>query len=535
MRREPIDFACQINAADLILQGARADRRMEDVALLYGNSEMSFGELDSFTNRVANAFRPFLGTGDRVLMLLKDSPEFVASFLGIMRLGCVAVPLNTRLAPRDIRFIIDNSQATALVIDAEFVPLYRAAVDGRSSPLFVVVNGEHQSGLTSFHEIVGAASPTACSQPMDPDDMAFWLYSSGTTGTPKAAIHCHGDVVVGDEYMRTLGLGPGERVFASSKLFFAFALGHTVIGGLRAGATVILFDGWPDATAIAEVVERYRPSVMLSVPTFFRNLLRDRVAQNACFRSVRTYLSAGEALPVCLYEGWLAATGAPIIEGIGATETIFMFISGTPAEHRPGATGKPMPYADVRLLDPAGQPVTAVGAIGTVWVKMPSLCRGYWLQPERTTAQFRDGWFRTGDTFSVDAEGWWHYHSRTDDLLKISGQWVSPGEIEKCAERVPGIREAVAIGVENGDGLTRAVLFLVADGDGIPDNVERAQLEQEVSHQLRTTLSIYKCPREMRFVDAIPRTATGKVQRYLLRQQSTPRNENQAERSCNAS
>lgn len=519
MRRESIDLVSQINAADLILGGALADGRRGDTALLYGDSRVSFAELNALANRVSNALKTRLQIGDRVLMLLKDSPLFVASFIGIMRLGCVAVPLNTRLAPRDVAFVLDDSEAAALIIDEEFLPVYRKAAEERPvTPLLVAVRGVPQPGFASYDELVDAAPREAQSRPMNADDMAFWLYSSGTTGTPKAAIHCHGDVLVGDEYMRTLGLGPGERVFASSKLFFAFALGHTILGGLRAGATVILCESWPDASAIADVVERHRPSVMLSVPTMFRNLLREGASNRAGFRSVRTYLSAGEALPVSLYERWLSATTVPIIEGIGATETIFMFISGTPSEHRPGATGRPVSYAEVKLLDAQDEPVAAVGATGTAWVRMPSLCRGYWRQPEKTRAAFRDGWFRTGDTFSVDAAGWWHYHGRSDDLLKISGQWVSPGEIEECALGVPGVLEAAAIGIENGDGLIRVTLYLVADGNAALPLTKPSELEEEVRRQLRSTLSIYKCPREIQFIESMPRTATGKVQRYLLRQ-----------------
>ncbi len=513
-----IDTVSQINAADLILGGALAAGRQGDAALLYRGSAVSFGELESLANRVSNALRPYLETGDRVLMLLKDSPLFVASFIGIMRLGCVAVPLNTRLAARDVAFVIEDSSAAAIVLDEEFVPVFRAATAGRSMvPPLVAVYGEAGSGAVSYVDLVSSASEWARSRPMSADDMAFWLYSSGTTGAPKAAIHCHGDVLVGDGYMRALGLGPGERVFASSKLFFAFALGHTILGGLRAGATVVLYDAWPDAGAIADVVEKYRPTVMLSVPTLFRNLLREGDCDRPGFRSVRTYLSAGEALPANLYERWRDTTGVPIIEGIGATETIFMFISGTPLEHQPGATGKPVSYAEVKLLDSQDQPVTAANAAGTAWVRMPSLCRGYWRQPERTAAAFRDGWFRTGDTFSVDTDGWWHYHGRSDDLLKISGQWVSPGEVEECAVQVPGILEAAAVGVENGDGLVRIALYLVPDGSTAVGETQ-SELEVRVRRRLQSTLSIYKCPRAIRFIDALPRTATGKVQRYVLRQ-----------------
>lgn len=525
MNREPIDIVSRINASDLILGPTLALGQQGSTAILCGDFQVTFGELDAMANRVANALRSRLKLGDRVLMLLKDSPEFVAVFLGIMRCGCVAVPLNTRLAPRDLSFVSIDSEAAALLIDEEFLPIYQEAEKlGHLPPLLLAVCGTSSPDLVSLDQMVCMASPDATSEPMAGDDMAFWLYSSGTTGTPKAAIHCHGDVLTGDAYMHALGMGPGQRVFASSKLFFAFALGHTILGGLRAGATLVLYDAWPDAMAIAEIVERHRPNVMLSVPTLFRNLLRDGFARNPGFKGVRTYLSAGEALPPSLYKRWMEETGVPIIEGIGATETIYMFISGTPDDHRPGATGKPMPYAEVRLLDAQDNPISCADTKGIAWTKLPALCRGYWRQPEKTREAFRDGWYRTGDVFSVDGEGWWYYHGRSDDLLKISGQWVSPGEIEECAIAVHGILDAAVVGSENADGLVRMTLFLVIDTQIASTGQEQEEVEERVKHALLTTLSIYKCPRDIRFIEAIPRTATGKAQRYRLRELAAHRN-----------
>lgn len=504
--------AASLNAADLILGPSLAQGRQDAVALLFGEERITFAELDAQASRVGNALQPHIAVGDRVLMLLKDSPTFVAAFLGIMRAGGVSVPMNTRLAPKDLAFAIADSEAAVLLIDDEFLPLLdKAREAGAPSPRLVAVNGTAPSGMADFGALVAAASPHLKSVPMAADDMAFWLYTSGTTGSPKGAIHCHGDVPVGDSYMEMLGLGPGERVFASSKMFFAFSLGHTLLGGLRSGATVIVYEGWPDSNSIAEVVDRYRPTVMLSVPTFFRNLLRDGLAARAGFKGVRTYLSAGEALPESIYHRWREETGVPIIQGIGATETIFMFISGTPADHNPAATGKPMPYAEVTLLDEQERPVTEVDAPGVVWTRLGSLCRGYWKQPDKTQAAFRDGWFRTGDVFSVDAKGWWYHQGRGDDLLKISGQWVSPGEIEECAAAVPGVLEAAAVGAENEDGLVRTTLFLVASD-------EAGDVAATVRERLLANLSVYKCPRNIHLVEEIPRTATGKIQRFRLRQ-----------------
>lgn len=251
---------------------------------------------------------------------------------------------------------------------------------------------------------------------------------------------------------------------------------------------------------------------MFSVPTFYRNLLRDGSAGQPGFKAVRHYVSAGEALPENLYQRWREVTGVAIVEGIGATETIFLAVAGTPAQHKPGATGKPMPWAEVRLLDIDDQPVTTPDTPGILWVKMDSLCRGYWKQPDKTADVFRDGWYRTGDVFVIDDEGWWCHQGRSDDLLKISGQWVSPAEIEACAVSVPGVAEAAAVGVPNAEGLVRLALFLVAEGGG------SATLETAVKDKLLSTLSVYKCPRTILFVDAMPCTATGKIQRFQLRQ-----------------
>jgi benzoate-CoA ligase len=502
-----------LNAADQIVGPTLARGRGNDIAILFGDAKVTYNELDAETNRFANALQPYLGKGERALLLLKDSPDFVASYLGIMRGGAVPVALSTRSTAKDLAFVIADSGAKIVLIDDEFLLLYQQAIAlTEHRPTLVAVRGEPEGDMRAIDDLLADAAIDFQSVPVAAHEMAFWLYTSGTTGTPKAAIHSHGDVVVGDWYMQAFGYGPGERVFSSSKLFFAFPLGHVLIGGLRSGATIILYDGWPDGEVIAAVVERYRPTLMLSVPAFYRGLLRDGFASQPGFKTVRCYLSAGESLPESLYSRWLEATGAPIVEGIGATETIFMMIGGTPADHRPGATGKPLPYAEVRLLDLDDQPVTAADSPGILWVKMDSLCRGYWRQPERTRAAFRDGWFRTGDVFTVDSNGWWYHQGRADDLLKISGQWVSPAEIEECALTVPGVAEAIVVGAQDEDGLVRLTMFLVApDGDG-------DALQLRVQQTLLGTLSKYKCPRRIVFIDAIPRTATGKARRFRLRQ-----------------
>lgn len=506
------DQKSHFNAADEILGPPLARGQSSDVAILFGDSTITYGEINARVNRVGNALKSRLAKGERALLLLKDSPDFIAVHLGVMRIGGVAVALSTRASAKDVAYVIDDSEADVVVIDDEFLPTYRQALASATHrPSLVSVRGQPDEGALSLDDLLRDVAAELRSAPTTADDMAFWAYTSGTTGTPKAAVHCHGDVVVGDPYLKAFGFQPGERVFASSKMFFVFSMGHTLIGALRTGATVILYDGWPDGGSIAAIVERYRPTIMLSVPAFYRSLLRDGLAEQPAFKSVRCYLSAGESLPESIYRRWQQATGRSIVEGIGTTESIFMMVSGTPAEHLPGATGKPMPYVEAKLLDPEGRVVMTPDVPGILHVKMGSLCRGYWREVEKTQAAFQDGWFRTGDVFIIGADGWWRHQGRGDDLLKISGQWVSPAEIEECAATVPGVIEAVVVGAPDRDGLIRLAMFLVAERGS-------EKLKQQVQEKLLQTLSKYKCPRNIVFVDVVPRTATGKVRRFRLRQ-----------------
>jgi benzoate-CoA ligase len=500
------------NAADEILGPPLARGQGADVAILCGEAGITFHELNRTVNRFASALRPYLEKGDRAVLLLKDSPVFVAAHLGIMRSGGVAVAISTRSTAKDLALVIEDARPRVVLLDEEFLPSYEQAVASCAHlPQLIGVRGRGKACMRSIEDILAEGVDEFPSARTTADDMAFWFYTSGTTGTPKAAVHCHGDVTVADRFMRAFGFGPGERVFCTSKLFFVFSFAHVVIGALRTGTTIVLYEGWPNGDAVADLVERFRPSLMLSVPAFYRTLLREDHACRSGFRTVRCYLSAGESLPESLYHSWRKATGVPIVEGIGTTETIFLAIGGTPDHHRPGATGKPFPWVEATLLDFDDQPLRAENASGILWLKMGSLCRGYWQQPEKTRVAFRNGWYRTGDVFTVDSDGWWHHQGRSDDLLKISGQWVSPAEIEECARAVAGVTDALVVGAPNEDGLVRLTLFLVAAG-GQEDTVKKT-----VQEKLLATLSRYKCPRRIIFVDSIPHTATGKAQRFRLR------------------
>jgi benzoate-CoA ligase len=353
-----------------------------------------------------------------------------------------------------------------------------------------------------------------------PEDMALWMYTSGTTGRPKGVVHRQRALPGAPRFLGgVLGVGAGDRLFATSKLFFAFSLGHCLLASLQLGAATVLLEGWPSAEAVADVVARHRPTVLFSVPTLYRNLLRDGQAAREPFREVRHYVAAGERLPESVFADWRAATGRPILEGVGATETLMMFLANRPDRCRPGASGLPAPGTEVRLVDDAGQTIADADQAGVAWVRSDGVAAGYWNQPEAMAAAFRDGWYRTGDMFTRDADGWLHHQGRGDDMLKISGQWVSPAEIEERVLRNPQVAEAAVVGVADRDGLTRLALCLVP-ADSATD---RCALEAEITATLTAGLSVYKCPRRFLYVDELPRTATGKVQRFVLREMAANR------------
>lgn len=499
-----------MNAADEILGPSLAAGRGGQLALICGERELTYEQLDRLACRFGNAM---LAAGverqQPVLLLLDDGPELVAAYLGAIKAGLVAVALNTRLAAKDLAHAFGDSGSPLLLAEDGMVELA-----GEASSLATA----HPRIITTaqFEGFLAGASDQLVSAAMSPDDDALWMYTSGTTGTPKGAVHAHGSLALGERHVReSLGVTPGDRIFSTSKLFFAYPLGHCLIGGLRAGATLVLHRGWPDAATAAEVIAKTRPKVVLSVPALYRLLLRDGHAANPAFQAVAVWVAAGEHLPEELCRRWMEATGGVLLEGIGATEALFLFIANTLSDMRPGFCGRPLPWAEAQLRSPMGDVITAPDVTGDLWVRMPSLFRRYHNRPDLTERVLRDGWWKTGDVFSVDAEGWWTPQGRSDDMIKVSGQWVSPAEVEDVALAVPGIADAVAVGVPDADGLVRLMLYAVAEaGEHEP------VLEQRVIETLRAKLAIFKCPRTVQFLDAIPRTATGKVQRFKLRERN---------------
>ena len=506
-----------INAADEIIGRPLSKGLGDQPAILCGERTVTYARLDAEVNRHGNALRTQgIPRGGRVLFLMDDSPELVAAYLGTLRIGAVAVALNVRLAPRDLRFVIEDSACSAIFVDAHFLDLYESAAEGMSTPPKVILCGKASSPPYLGHaEFLAGQSARLDSVRVDPEEVGFWLYSSGTTGKPKAVMHPHRTTLAADRLERELfGLGPGQRVFTTSKIFFGFALGHSLMGGLQCGATIILSPAWPEPKLIMSTVERHRPDVFFSTPVMYRNLLREGAPMQPAFRHIRHFVSAGEKLPESLYEDWLELSGKPICDSIGASETVFLFLVNRPDDSRAGSSGKPVPWAEVRLVGEDDADITEPETPGLIAIRTSCQFIGYWKLPDVTARALRDGWYFPGDMFRFDAEGRWYHMGRGDDMLKISGQWVSPAEIEACALAVPGVAEAAVVGYPNEDGLTRIALFVVPRGA----EADQAGLNDALLRTFKSTLSIYKCPRTIRFLAQMPQTATGKMQRYRLRE-----------------
>jgi benzoate-CoA ligase len=453
-------------------------RRAPGPALICGGERVGGDEL---ARRVAGAAAGYraLGVqpGERVLIALRDTPRFAAAWLGAVHAGAVAIALNSKLSEGEYRHIRADSGARLALVEPEFGAA-RAALDGLCATL-----------------------PEAGGEPpafdAEPDAPAFGIYSSGTTGLPKGILHAHRVAHSVGEAFRLLGIGEGARVLSTSRSFFAYGLEHGLLAPLLAGASSILMPDWPEPEALAALVERERPDAVFSVPTLYRRLLAGPPERLAPFRAVRHFVSAGERLSPQLLAQWRAATGGEILNLYGVSETFCAVMMTPPGASDGLRTGRPFPITELRLED------------GVLWLRHPALARGYANLPSETGAQFRDGWFCTRDLFARDAEGFYVHQGRADELMKVAGQWVWPTELEEAALAQAAVAEAACVAVTDADGLQRLALFVTAREAEDPTRAAAAACERLPRH---------KRPKWIRALDELPRTATGKIQRFKLRE-----------------
>jgi benzoate-CoA ligase family protein len=497
----------------------------ERIVILGEPREVMYGELRELANRAGNATRKVgCGPGDRVLIALPDSAEFIAAFFGVTKTGAIAVPVNPFVGAADFAYFLQNCGARAAIVHATYLEEFAGGVEGSNLDCVIVVGGDRGHAARSSSRVrwlewanaVAEGSPELAAHPTKAKDAAFFLYTSGSGGRPKAAIHEHKDMLATSRGFAqgVLGLRADDRTFSVSKLFFAYGLGNGMYFPLSVGAATILHPEKPRVERIARVAERYKPTVFFAVPTFYAALLREAErGLRVDLSSVRLAVSAGEVLPTEIFERFRRTFGVEILDGIGSTEMLHMFIANRPGQARAGSCGKEVPGYEARIVDDAGGPVPE-GAIGNLHVKGASAMSGYWKIPELTARTKLGEWMVTGDKFTRDADGYYHYCGRADDMMKVAGMWVSPGEVENALLGHPQVAEAAVVGASNAAGLMRGIAYVVVRaGEQGSDDLARGLREH-----VRARLDHYKCPDEIRFCEELPKTATGKIQRFRLRE-----------------
>jgi benzoate-CoA ligase len=456
---------------------------------------------------------------ERVLIICQDRPEFVAAFLGALAIGAVPVPLSTLFTPADYRYFIGDSRARALVIEGA---LLEKVLDARDKdPPFKTVLAvdptEETRGVLSYHDVVSRQPTTLPFQETHRDDPCYWLYSSGTTGRPKGVVHLHGDMVhcIEPFARHVVDIGPEDVVFCVPKLSFSYGLGTSLFLSLMAGASSVLLPRRPEPALVLEALERYRPTLFFAVPTFYAALLRELEAREngAGLDSLRLCVSAGEVLPAPLYRRWVERTGVELIDALGSTEVGYVFISNIPGRVKPGSSGLLLPGFGARILDEESREV-APGEPGDLYIKASSTALYYWRQRDRTKEVMQGEWTGTGDRYRRDADGYYFHLGRSDDMIRASGFWVSPVEVEEALLEHPGVAECAVVGEADAQGLYKPKAFVVP-GDGYgPGN---GQLARELQNWVKERLAPYKYPRAIAFVPELPHTVTGKIQRFRLR------------------
>jgi benzoate-CoA ligase len=495
-------------------------------AILYEQHKISYAELRAETRRVMEILTSLqIRQGDRVAILLADSPEFIASFVAVISIGAIAVPVNLALRREEQLFILKDCGARAGVVEAQVMKSLFAEADAPpelKEVLMVQADGDWDTAsfagmnVQDFASARRSTAPLPDGQAISLDSDAFILYTSGSTGEPKGAVHSQADIFYTNETycQQVLKLRAGDRLFSSSRLPFAYGLGNAFTFPLINGFTTILCRDKPSPAVVSQVFSDYRPTIFFGVPVVYRMLLEHhRHVAPLETSSLRLCVSAGEALPAHLGQAWQKTFGVQVLDGIGSTEMLHMFMSNHDGELRYGSSGKLLAGYEARLIDHEGV-ATPAGDAGNLWIRGGSAALRYWKRPETSAQTFVNGWVRTGDLYAQDGDGFWWHMGRGDDCFKSSGQWVSPVEVEGVLIRADSVRVAAVVEARDVDGLSCVCAFLV-----LASGRDRESAEAEARSLCQSSLPRFKQPRRYIFVDELPYTATGKVQRFKLREQ----------------
>ncbi len=520
LRPPRVEIPRAYNAAHDLLDRHVIEGRGDRVAVIDDDGSWTYAQLAERASRVGNALAALgVEPEQRVMMAMLDTVDFPAVFLGAMKIGAVAVPINTLLAPDDYVYMLRDSRARLLVVSDALLPKLMPAIEASPFLRGVVVArsplGGDRGAYPSLDALIEQASPELSIYPTTSDDVAFWLYSSGSTGKPKGALHLHASPRwTSALYAQgVLGIRPDDVVFSAAKLFCAYGLGNSLSFPFAVGARVVLMAERPTPASVMRTLKARQPTIFGGVPTLFAQILADPKNDRAAGSSaLRVSTSAGEALPQHVGERWRERFGSDILDGIGSTEMLHIFLSNVHGDIHYGTTGRAVPGYELKLLDDDGQ-LAADGVEGSLWVRGPSSCTAYWADRARSLATFQGPWTRTGDRYVRDAQGYWTYCGRADDMLKVGGIWVSPFEVESALSAHDAVLEAAVVGKEDDEHLVKPKAFVVLkDARGAS-----AELAEQLRSFVKGSIAPYKAPRWIEFLPELPKTATGKIQRFKLR------------------
>ncbi len=507
-------------AADILDRNLRAGRGGK-VAFIDRRESLTYGQLADRVARFAAALRSLgVRREERVLICLLDTVDWPTAFLGCLKAGVVAVPVNTLMTEDDYRFMLADSRARALVVSDALYPRFANLVGESPDLAHVIVSGDNAHGHRLFADLIASTSSDPTTAATVRDDIAFWLYTSGSTGKPKGAVHVHADLRLTNELYGApvLGITDKDICYSVAKLFFAYGLGNALTFPMSAGATTVLLPDRPTPDGVAALLRQHPVTVFYAVPTFYAAFLASGAAPQRNELKLRRCVSAGEALPEDVGRRWVERYGVDILDGIGSTEMLHIFLSNRPGDVRYGTSGKPLSGYALKIVDDDGMPVKP-GEMGELLVSGPTSAIMYWNNREQSRATFLGEWTRSGDKYVQDADGYYVYCGRRDDMLKVSGMYVSPFEVEAALLTHPDVLEAAVVAWPDADALIKPKAFVVLKApEKAGDAVSRALQEH-----VKSRLAPYKYPRWIEFRRELPKTATGKIQRFKLRAEGSAR------------
>jgi benzoate-CoA ligase family protein len=512
-------------AADILDRNLKAGRASKP-AYIDPRGTWSYGALADRVACFAASLRSLgVRREERVLICLLDTIDWPTAFLGCIKAGVVAVPVNTLMTEDDYRFMLADSRARALVVSEALYPRFQKLIDQAPDLEQVIVSGENAQGHRRFEDMIENAKPDPATAPTRRDDMCFWLYTSGSTGKPKGAVHTHADLKLTDDLYGgpVISITEKDVCYSVAKLFFAYGLGNALTFPMSAGACTVLLPDRPTPDGVTALLRKYPITVFYAVPTFYAAFLASPNAPRRSELKLRCCVSAGEALPTDIGRRWVERYGTDILDGIGSTEMLHIFLSNRAGEVKYGTSGRPLPGYDVKIVDDDGAPVKK-GEMGELLVRGPTSAIMYWNNREQSRSTFLGEWTRSGDKYIEDDDGYFVYCGRRDDMLKVSGLYVSPFEVEGALLTHPDVLEAAVVAWPDGDGLIKPKAFVVLKSlEKAADAATRDLMSRALQDHVKAALAPYKYPRWIEFRTDLPKTATGKIQRFKLRAEGAPR------------